>query len=51
MSRSRDVLTGTTSSPSEFPVLTGVPGYRVTDEVVASYRDDGADAGGRKHHL
>ncbi|GAA4399061.1 hypothetical protein [Tsukamurella soli] len=33
------------SAPSGFPVLSGVPGRPVTDELVASYRDDEADAG------
>jgi hypothetical protein len=29
------------TGPSGFPVLTGVPARPVTDELVATYRDDG----------
>ncbi|TWS20134.1 DUF2191 domain-containing protein [Tsukamurella asaccharolytica] len=35
----------TRRAPSGFPVLSGVPGHLVTDELVTSYRDDEADAG------
>jgi len=37
--------TRTSTSASGFPVLSGVPGHAVTDELVAAYRDDEPEGG------